>query len=273
MVIMRASFLRTALLWSLLEILAAWQVRTADGPVLLAWLRAVIHPVVATADRVGDLTVDVGLGIHDLQRVITDNRRLRLQLEEIRARELLLEEDLQALREACRLAGPTSEFEPGARVARCAFRDLSAGTMEIRTESRVVIPRDAAVMTTGGLVGRVVRSEGRRHWLQMLTHVTAAVAVRTTDGSLNGLALGTGTEALTVAYVPRQGHLARGVVLVTSGGDGIFPPGIPAVEVIRVRETEDPFLEVRAVPTVNLKTVRVVLILPDWSPENSGKGQ
>jgi cell shape-determining protein MreC len=273
MVIRRASFLRTALLWGLLETFAAWQVRTADGPILLTWLRAVIHPAVATADRVGDLTVDLGHGIHDLQRVISDHRRLRLQLEEIRARELLLEEDLQALREACLLAGPTSEFNPGAQVARCAFRNLSAGTMEVRTESRLVIPHDAAVMAAGGLVGRVVRSEGRRHWIQMLTHVTAAVAVRTTDGSLNGLALGTGTEALTVAYVPRQGHLERGVVLVTSGGDGIFPPGLPAVEVIRVRETEDPFLEVRAIPTVNLKTVRVVLILPDWSPENSGVGQ
>jgi len=236
----------------------------------MAWVRAVIHPVVTTADWVGDLTVDLGLGIRDLQRVITDNRRLRLQLEETRARELLLEEDLQALREASRLVGLTSEFETGARVARCTFRNLSAGSMEIRTESGVVIPRDAPVVSSDGLVGRVIRSEGRRHWLQMLTHVAAAAAVRTTDGSLNGLALGTGTESLAVAYVPRQGHLERGAVLVTSGGDGIFPPGIPAVKVVRVRETEDPFLEVRAVPTVNLNTVRVVLILPNWSPEYNG---
>jgi rod shape-determining protein MreC len=273
MAVMRASFFRTVLLWGLLEILAAWQVRSPDGPILLTWLRAVVQPVVATADRVGDLTVDLGLGIHDLQRVITDNRLLRLQLEEIRARELLLEEDLRALREASRLAGPTPELETGARVARCTFRDLAAGTMEIRTANRVMISRDAPVVTAGGLVGRIIRSEGRRHWLQILTHVAAAVAVRTTDGGLNGLALGTGAETLTVAYVPRQGHLERGTVLVTSGGDGIFPPGIPAVEVVRVRETEDPFLEVRAVPTVNLNTVRVVLVLPDWSPKNRGEGQ
>lgn len=268
---MRASFFRTALVWGLLEILAAWQVRSPDGaPILFTWLRAVIHPVVATADWVGDLAVDLGVGIHDLQRVITDNRLLRLQLEEIRARELLLEEDLQALREASRLAGPTSEFEAGALVARCTFRDLAAGTMEVRTANRIMIPRDTPVVTSGGLVGRVVRSEGRRHWLQMLTHVAAAAAVQTTDGGLNGLALGTGTDALVVAYVPRQGHLERGVVLVTSGGDGIFPPGIPAVQVVRVRESEDPFLEVSAVPTVNLHTVRVVLILPDWSPGITG---
>jgi rod shape-determining protein MreC len=270
MAVMRASFFRTVLLWGLLEILAAWQVRSPDGPILLTWLRAVVQPVVATADRVGDLTVDLGLGIHDLQRVITDNRLLRLQLEEIRARELLLEEDLQALREASRLAGPTSEFEAGALVARCTFRDLAAGTMEVRTANRIMIPRDTPVVTSGGLVGRVVRSEGRRHWLQMLTHVAAAAAVQTTDGGLNGLALGTGTDALVVAYVPRQGHLERGVVLVTSGGDGIFPPGIPAVQVVRVRESEDPFLEVSAVPTANLHTVRVVLLLPDWSPGITG---
>jgi len=270
---MRAVFFRTALLWGLLEILAAWQVRTSDGPILLSWLRAVIHPVIATADRVGDLTMDFGLGIHDLQRVITDNRRLRLELEEIRSRELLLEEDLRALREASRLAGPVSEFEAGARVARCTFRDLGAGSMEVRTVNRVMIPHDAPVVTSGGLVGRVVRSEGHRHWLQILTHVAAAAAVQTTDGSLNGLALGTGTDALAVAYVPRQGHLERGMILVTSGGDGIFPPGIPVVQVVGVRETEDPFLEVSAVPTVNLQTVRVVLILPDWSAGSGGEGR
>jgi len=270
---MRALFFRTALLWGLLEILAAWQVRTSDGPLLLTWLRAAIHPVVATTDWVGDLAVDLGLGVHDLQRVINDNRRLRLELEEIRARELLLKEDLQALREASRLAGPTSEFEAGARVARCTFRDLAAGTMEIRTEFRVMIPHDAPVVSSGGLVGRVVRSEGHRHWLQMLTHVAAAAAVQATDGSLNGLALGTGTDTLAVAYVPRQGHLERGMVLVTSGGDGIFPPGIPVVQVVGVRETDDPFLEVSAVPTVNLQTVRVVLILPAWSAGSNGEGR
>ena len=75
-----------------------------------------------------------------------------------------------------------------------------------------------------------------------------------------------------MAYVPRQGHLERGVVLVSSGGDGIFPPGIPVAQVVGVRETEDQFLEVSAVPTVNLHTVRVVLILPDWSAGGGGDG-
>ena len=121
-----------------------------------------------------------------------------------------------------------------------------------------------------GLIGRVVRSEGRRHWLQLLTHAAAAVAVQTDDGSVQGLALGTGDGQLTIAYVPRQANLERGTVLVTSGGDGIFPPGIPTARIVRVRESDDPFLEVRAVSSADLRTARVVLILSQWSARDGG---
>jgi cell shape-determining protein MreC len=70
--------------------------------------------------------------------------------------------------------------------------------------------------------------------------------------------------------VPRQATLERGTVLMTSGGDGIFPPGIPTVRIVRVRESEDPFLEVRAVTSANLRTARVVLLLPDWAARAGG---
>jgi cell shape-determining protein MreC len=68
-----------------------------------------------------------------------------------------------------------------------------------------------------------------------------------------------------VAYVPRQARLERETVLVSSGGDGIFPPGVPTVKVVRIRETSEPFLEIGAVPTADLQSVRVVLLLPEWS--------
>jgi len=82
--------------------------------------------------------------------------------------------------------------------------------------------------------------------------------------------LGTGGYAVTVAYVPRQAVLERGTMLVTSGGDGIYPPGIPTVRVTRVRESDDPFLEVTAVSTVDLRATRMVLILPKWAPAEGG---
>jgi rod shape-determining protein MreC len=69
--------------------------------------------------------------------------------------------------------------------------------------------------------------------------------------------------------VPRQAALERGALLVTSGGDGIYPPGIPAARVARIRESNEPFLEVTAVSTADLQAIRIVLLLPEWAPKVS----
>lgn len=263
----RTYVLRTILVWTLLELVAALQVRSVDGiPLLFSWVRVIVEPVTIAAEHITDLVFDFGLGVRGLERAIVDNRQLRLKLEEMQAREVLRQADLEALREATRLVGGNAELGAGSVIGRCAYRDLVGGTMEVRTAERLIIRRDSPVVTADGLVGRVIRSEGRRHWLQLLTHAAAAVAVQTVDGQLDGLALGSGSDALTVAYVPRQAELKRGTLLVTSGGDGVFPPGIATVRVTRVRESDNPFLEVDAAATADLRSIRVVLILPKWAP-------
>ncbi len=274
MTIKRATLRRTLLLWILLELVAALQVRSATGSVLLvSWLRAVAFPLERAAEHLGNLALDLGLGTRNLQRVIADNHRMRLELETLRAREILLNEDLAALGEARGLAGPGFGLEAGSVVARCTYRDLSAGTMEVRTAASLAIPNDTPALTADGLVGRVVRSEGRRHWLQLIINAAAAVAVQTEDGGIRGLAMGAGTEELTVAYVPRQAQLVRGTQLYTSGADGVYPPGIPTATVVRVRESEAAFLEVGANATARLGVTRVVLLLPGWSPTLSGESR
>jgi rod shape-determining protein MreC len=262
----RAYVLRTILVWTLLELVAALQVPSHDGSVLLTWLRTLVEPVVMVAENTVELVVDLGVSARGLHRAVIDNRHMRREVEELRARQLLLKADLDALRQIDDFAGADGEFSSGSIVGRCAYRNLVTGTMEIRTAHPVLLKRDTPVVAAGGLVGRVMRSEGHRHWLQLLTHAAAAVAIQTEDSLVQGLALGTGSDALTVAYVPRQAKLKRGALLLTSGGDGIYPPGLPTARVIRVRESEDPFLEVTAVSTADLRSTRMVLILPKWAP-------
>lgn len=261
-----AVVVRLVAVWIVLEVGAAWQVRTDDGGRLLAsWLRGALQPLVAATEAAIETSQTLVLGIGDLEDLLSEHRRMRLELERLQARQRLLEEDLRALRDASLLGGPSAEYAAGARVARCSFRDISAGTMEVRTAEPSTVPRDSPVVTRDGVVGRVTHSEGRRHWLQLITHAAAAVAVRTDDGRLEGLAVGSGGARLSVDYVPRQADLERGTVLITSGGDGIYPPGIPVAWVQQVRETEGPFLEIIAGSSADLRTTRVVLILPQWS--------
>ena len=267
----RTYVLRTILVWILLELLAALQVpAVGGGPVLFSWLRAPVEPVVMVANGAVAFAVDLGLGARGLQRAMVENRKMRIDLETLRARQILLQADLAALREIGDFAGPNAEFDAGALFGRCTYRDLITGTMEVRTARSFILAHDTPVVSAKGLVGRVLRSEGRRHWLQLLTHAAAAVAVQTEDSLVHGLALGTGSNTLTVAYVPRQAELERGALLVTSGGDGIYPPGIPAARVTWIRESDEPFLEVTAISTADLHATRMVLILPEWAPATSG---
>jgi hypothetical protein len=268
----RTYVLRTILVWTLLELLAALQVTSVGGgPVLFSWLRTLTEPVAMVAQRTVDLAVDIGIGARGLQRAVVENREMRVALETLRARQVLLEADLATLREIGDFAGPNAEFSAGSLVGRCAYRDLISGTMEVRTAGSHILEHDTPVVSAEGLVGRVIRSEGRRHWLQLVTHAAAAVAVQTDDSRVHGLALGTGSNALTIDYVPRQAALERGALLITSGADGIYPPGIPVARVMRIRESDDPFLEVTAISIADPHATRMVLILPEWSPVADGR--
>ena len=264
----------TILIWLLLELVAAAQVYTSDGAtVLVSWLRAAVRPATWSAERLGDLAIDLSLGVRNLRHVIADNRDLRFELSQARARELLLRQDLAAAREIDGLVAAAAELETAAALARCSYRNLSTGLMEARTSEPIRIRRDTPAVTSAGLVGRVVRSDNRRHWLELLTHPAAAVAVQTEDARVHGLAVGTGGELLEIRYVPRQSALVRGTLLVTSGADGIYPAGIAVARVTRVRETENAFLEVRGVPSAELREARLVLLLPAWSPGEPGGQQ
>lgn len=267
----RNFLLRLALLWLLLELLAATQVRSAAGAtVAWSWARAVVEPIIWCAGRVATLGADLMTGTQDTERLIADVQRLRLELEEARARLVLLEEDRAALSDASQLVGIAGGFESTSIVGRCRYRNLSAGEMEVRTTADVLLPDDTPAVTAAGVVGRVTRGSGHRYWIELISHPAAAVAVQTVDGSVHGLVTGSGRAEVRVEYVPRDARLLRGARLVTSAADGIYPPGLPVAEVTRIRETDRPFLEIVARPAADLATVRVVLLMPSWSGSRPG---
>jgi len=260
----RVFLLRLVLVWMLLVLLAATQARTPDGtPVAWRWVRSSVEPLVVGSSRVGTVIADVMNGLSDTSRMLVDNQRMRLELEELRTRNLILREDLAALQDASDMLRTMEGFEAETLVGRCVFRDSARGRMEVEVTGASEVPRDTPVVGGDGLVGRVVQSRGARCWVELLTHPAAAIAVQTADGAVQALATGTGrSDVLTVLYVPRVADLLQGDDFVTSGADGIYPAGIPVATVVGIRESEAAFLEVRAEPHSNLATLRVVLLLP-----------
>ena len=268
----RILVLRTVLLWILLEILAAAQVQTPDGErVISVWVRAAISPVLWTGEAIGSFVGDAIMGVSESATLLVTNRELQLELETTKALNRIMAEDMAAHLELNSLAGLVPNLTATAVPARTTFRDLARGRMIALVTLDRRIPADTPAVASTGVIGRVIRSEGRRCWIELITHPVAAVAIQTSDGRVQGLAVGADTGELEIQFIPRQAQLLRGDELVTSGADGIYPPGLPVGRVTSVRESDKAFLEVRAAPAAALATVRVVLLLDGWMVPSSSR--
>ena len=269
----RILLLRTVLLWILLELVAAAQVRAPSGDLVLwSWARALVSPVVWVGETVGSLAGDLVTGITESGTLVATNRELQLELETAHALHQLVAEDMAALSELSSLVDAVPTLTSRSVPSRTVFRNLTEGRMAVRVSLNAKVPPDTPAMAAGGVVGRVVRSDGRRCWIELITHPAAAVAVQSSDGLVQGLAVGSGSGELEVQFISRQASLLRESELVTSGADGIYPPGLPVGRVTAVRESADPFLEVRAAPSAALTTARVILLVVNWSDQHHAEG-
>ncbi len=261
----RILLLRTSLLWVLLEFLAAAQVTSPAGEsVLWVWVRAAVSPAVWTGETIGSIVGSVVSGVSGSANLVRDNRQLQLELETARALGRVVQEDLAAQLELSSLAALVPNLAATAVPARTTYRDLTRGRMIALVATDRRIPPDTPAMASGGIIGRVIRSEGRRCWIELITHPVAAIAVQTENGEVQGLAIGSDSGELEIQFVSRLAQLLRGDLLTTSGADGIYPPGLPVGRVASVRESAGAFLEVRAAPAATLATTRVVLLLDGW---------
>jgi len=265
----RSRLFQALLLWLLLEVITAAQVKSSTGNLLISWVRVGVRPVTVAAEGLARAGRDFARGFTDLWTLVGENSRLRAELETERARNLVLQRGVQAARDAGRLSLVYPELAASSRVAACASRNLNAGLMEVTAGWLDGAHRDSAVLSGRGLLGRVIRTSPHRAWVELITRPTAVVAVQVEDTNLNGLAMGAGAAAVVVRYLPRRAEVVRGALLVTSGADGVYPAGIPVARVTTVRESPGPFLRIRAAPEARLATVRVVLVVGGWPTSES----
>jgi rod shape-determining protein MreC len=70
------------------------------------------------------------------------------------------------------------------------------------------------------------------------------------------------TSQLSLRYMPTSSDIQNDDMLVTSGIDGIYPPGIPVARVVKIeRDAAYPFARVTCLPLAGVDKHRHLLIL------------
>lgn len=119
------------------------------------------------------------------------------------------------------------------------------------------------VMDDSGIVGQVTRVYPWMSEVTLITDKDHAVPVQVLRNGLRAVVFGSGdTGELALRYMPISSDIQNGDVLVTSGIDGTYPPGLPVAKVIRVeRDPAYPFARILCAPIAGVDKRRQLLIL------------
>jgi rod shape-determining protein MreC len=113
------------------------------------------------------------------------------------------------------------------------------------------------------VVGQVTRVHPLLSEVTLLTDPDQAIPVQVVRNGLRAVAFGGGASGmLELRFMAANAEIQNGDRLVTSGIDGIYPPGLPVGTVVRIeRDAEHSFARVVCKPAAGVDRGRFVLIL------------
>ncbi len=147
--------------------------------------------------------------------------------------------------------------------------------MVIDKGSQSGIQAGEPVIDDVGVIGQVTRVYLLMSEVTLLSDKDQAIPLQVLRTGLRAIAYG-GAEGgmLDLRFMPANADIRNGDVLVTSGIDGTYPPGLPVATVARIeRDAAYAFARITLAPTAGIDRYRQVLVLSNEAnapPPRSG---
>ena len=198
-----------------------------------------------------------------LRGVRQENRDLKAQIERLHVEQVRLSEDAAQARRLQALLGFKEQFisqTVAAQVIGSSGSDQSH-VIYIDKGSSDGIKPDMAVITPDGIVGKVLRVFHASSQVLLINDPSSGVGAILESSRLQGILQGTAAGETMLHYVMSDEKVATGERVLTSGGDRIFPKGLPVGAVQQTNPGSDLFLNIRVKPAANLSRLEEVLVV------------
>lgn len=123
--------------------------------------------------------------------------------------------------------------------------------------SRDGVTKGMGVASHDGLVGRVMHTGMQSARVLLVTDINSRIPVISQQTRERSILAGNNTDTAGLIYMPEKSALQAGELLVTSGDDGLLPPGVPVGRVDAIRA--DGSVDVR--PLVNWHQLEYVSVI------------
>jgi len=118
-----------------------------------------------------------------------------------------------------------------------------------------------AVVSAGGLIGRVVLTTKDMAKVQLVTDSNSSVGVLIERTRRQGVLRGDGTGGAQLYDVPSLADVQPGDVVLTAGIDGIYPKGIAVGVITKADKGQDLFKTISVRPSVDFGSIEEVIVL------------
>jgi rod shape-determining protein MreC len=227
------------------------------------WAISLVTPVGQAMVHAQGWAVDLWRNYFYLLGVRQENQRLQQENLHMRLEQVRMAEDagqaqrLQALlkfkeqfiseTQAAQVIGSS-----GSETSRLVYIDKGA---------RDGIKPDMAVITPAGVVGKIVRVFPATAQVLEINDQSSGIGAMLEKSRLQGILKGTPAGEIMVHYIMTDEKVEPGEAVVTSGGDRIFPKGLPIGQVVQVSPGPETFLNIRVKPAAHLDRVEEVLVV------------
>jgi rod shape-determining protein MreC len=198
-----------------------------------------------------------------LRGVRAENRGLKAEIERLRLEQIRLNEDAAQARRLQALFAFKEQFISQTKPAQVIGSSGSEQSRVIyidKGESDGLKP-DMAVITVDGIVGKVLKVFHSTSQVLLIDDQSSGVGGILEKSRLQGIVRGTRSGEVVLEHIMTDNPVQPGEVVRTSGGDRIFPKGLPVGTVSQVGNGPDLFLTIRVRPAANLSKLEEVLVV------------
>jgi rod shape-determining protein MreC len=198
-----------------------------------------------------------------LRGVRQENRELKDQIEKLRLEQVRLNGDAEQARRLQLLLGFKEQFISKTIAAQVIGSSGSEQSRSVYIDKGTDngIDKDMPVITADGVVGKVLRVFGSTSQVLLIDDQSSGVGAILERSRLQGVLRGTPAGEVVLEKVMSDEQVLPGEKVLTSGGDQIFPKGLPVGVVTKVSPGPDLFLNIRVRPATNLSKLEEVLVI------------
>lgn len=212
------------------------------------------------------------VGFNNASEFFTSQSALRSDNEKLRAEQLKLGQQAQVLQALAaentqmrRMMEARSSLPRQTVFAEILYaaRDPFSRKVFVDKGAQSGIKAGQAVVDHIGVIGQVTRVHPLLAEVTLITDKDQAIPVQVVRNGLRAVAFGGGDgTTLDLRYMAANAEIQNGDLLVTSGIDGTYPPGLPVARVARIeRDAANAFAKISCTPEAGANQHRQVLVL------------